>query len=528
MTVETSGSFGTDGTNVTSTNSSNLAVPPFTDTPISDIATIVEDARASYNTDISKPIAFRKAQLRALYRMLDENEAMLAEASFKDMKRAPAETWTVDLLVTKNDIVDAIDNLDDWAKPERVSTNLANALNSAQISREPLGLVLIIAAIAGGNAAIIKPSEVASHAAAAMTYLLPKYLDPRVYKAVNGGVPETTALLSIRFDHIFYTGNGAVGRIVAKAAAPNLTPTVLELGGKSPVIIDHTVDLDIVAKRIMWAKGVNCGQTCIAPDYVLIPKDMMDPFAAACGKAVRSLYGDDPRTSPNYARMATRRHYDRLASLLEKQRAEPGCEVAVGGICDPEDLFISPTVITGVQPHGTYMKDEIFGPILPVVAVGSVDEAIAFVRAREKPLALYVFSKSRKTVDHVLARTDSGNTVVNDLLMNMTVCALPFGGVGASGSGKYHGHHGFLEYTHARSMLYCPSGFEAVNDLRYPPKSYTPTGRRILQLALESRLAGPVTNLFRRFLKFAGIHFPWFIVVAIAAALGWFAGNRTA
>ncbi|KAJ3157909.1 Aldehyde dehydrogenase, dimeric NADP-preferring [Geranomyces variabilis] len=483
----------------------STAAPKFVLTPEADISTIVEAARARYNTGVTRSLSWRKNQLRALFRMFDENETVFLEASYKDMQKHHNETWAYDILILKNEIVDAIENLDSWSKPERVDPGLPNMLDTAEIRRDPFGLCLVIgawnypyqltlgpmmAALAAGNAVIIKPSEVASHAAAAMAHFLPKYLDPVLFPVVNGGVPETTALLKIRFDHIFYTGNGFVGKIVAAAAAKHLTPCVLELGGKSPVIIDETADLAIAAKRVMWAKSINCGQTCVAPDYVLVPRGKVDAFAAACKDAVLDLYGENPKTNSHYPRVITKRQFDRLTDVLDKQKANGISKVAVGGETDETELYIAPTVLTGVSGSDPVMEDEIFGPLLPILPTDSVNECIDFVRAREKPLALYVFSKNQKVVDDVLARTDSGNAVVNDLLMNMTIPNLPFGGVGASGSGKYHGKAGFDTYTHTRSYLQCPAGMDIVTMPRYPKMAYSNGGRKLLSALLEKRVGG--------------------------------------
>ncbi|KAJ3158879.1 Aldehyde dehydrogenase, dimeric NADP-preferring [Geranomyces michiganensis] len=508
------------------------AAPKFVLTPEADIPKIVEAARARYNTGITRPLSWRKEQLRALLRMFDENEAVFLEASFKDMQKHHNETWAFDVLILKNEIVDAIENLDTWSKPERVDPGLSNMLDTAEIRRDPFGLCLVIGAwnypyqltlgpmmagIAAGNAVVIKPSEVASHAAAAMGYYLPKYLDPELFPVIQGGVPETTALLKLRFDHIFYTGNGVVGKIVAAAAAKTLTPCVLELGGKSPVIVDETADLSVVAKRVMWAKSINCGQTCVAPDYCLVPRGKVDAFAAACKDAVIDLFGEDLRNNPHYPRVITKRQFDRLTNVLEKQKASKSTKVAVGGETDESDLYIAPTVLTGVTGSDPVMEDEIFGPLLPVIPTDSLAQCIDFVRKREKPLALYVFSKNQKHVDAVLEQTDSGNAVVNDLMMNMAIPNLPFGGVGASGSGKYHGRSGFNTYTHARSYLKCPAGMDVVTIPRYPKMAYTQRGRKLLSALLEKRLGGVGSFLRRLMAGPAGKL--WFYLLLVAAGV---------
>ncbi|TPX57345.1 hypothetical protein PhCBS80983_g03917 [Powellomyces hirtus] len=514
-----------------------LFIPAFVPTPEEQIPQIVAAARTKYNTGITRSIAWRKEQLRGLYRCFDENEALFCEASHKDMRKNHAETWTFDVLILKNEIVDALENIDDWVKPERVNPGIVNILDTAEIRRDPQGVCLVIgawnypyqltlgplaAAIAGGNAVIIKPSEVASHAAMAMTHLLPKYIDSTLFPVINGGIPETTALLKLAHDHIFYTGNGAVAKIVMAAAAKHLTPVVLELGGKSPVIIDETVHLPTVAKRVMWAKSINCGQTCVAPDYVLIPKAKEAEFAAACEVAVKELYGDT-RTAPEYPRLITLRQFDRVKGVLEAQKALPNTKISVGGETDADDLYIQPTVVTGVKGEDPIMQDEIFGPLLPVVTVESIDDAISFIQTRDKPLALYVFSNDKRVVKKVLERTDSGNAIINDLMMNMTMSVLPFGGVGPSGQGKYHGHHGFLTYTHARGTLYCPSGMNALTEPRYPKMAYTKNGRRILQFVMEHRMKGPIATIVQKVCKKSAP----FVIYVLCAVLGLLIGAAT-
>ncbi|TPX67501.1 hypothetical protein SpCBS45565_g03746 [Spizellomyces sp. 'palustris'] len=522
-----------------------MTIPTLEYTAVDQIEKIVEAVRQGYSTDVTKSLKWRKQQLRQLHKMIDENEDILCQAAYLDKKQAAGEAFLVDLMVLKNEIVDALENLDKWVKPERVHAGLVHALDRCEIRREPFGVALIIgawnyayqltlgpfmAAIAAGNAAVIKPSEVAPFSAAVMTLLIEKYLDPNCVRVVNGGVPETTRLLELQFDHIFYTGNGMVGKIVMAAASKHLTPVVLELGGKSPVIIDDTVDPQVVAKRIMWAKSVNCGQTCIAPDYVLATPNVLPKFVSACSTALNELYGEKLRSSKDYPRIVAERHFDRLSGLLSEQLKIPGSKVAVGGFCDRNELFIEPTVVTGVgkdEDTNPLMKDEIFGPILPVIEIKNIEEGIQYVRSRDKPLALYVFSKSDKTISTVLSKTDSGNTIVNDLFMNMAVGELPFGGVGPSGMGKYHGHHGFLAYTHPRSTMIRPAGLEKLVSVRYPPLAYSATGRKIVGMLLEKKLRGPVAQTVMSFLKKLPWNLVWWMAcVAVGVVIGYFGRGR--
>ena len=334
------------------------------------------------------------------------------------------------------------------------------------IKHEPLGVVMIIApwnypfqtaifplvgALAAGNCVLIKPSEVAPATSALLAEWVPRYLDRRAVQVVEGGVPETTALLREKWDRIFYTGNGTVGRIVMEAAAKHLTPVTLELGGKSPCIVDETANLDTAARRIVVGKFVNAGQTCVAPDHVLVHDSVHDALLNRLVSTVRELYGDDPQRSPDYARIINDRHHARLTRLLD------GVQVATGGISDASDRYIAPTVVRDVAMDHPLMQEEIFGPILPVISVPSVDAAIRLVNRGPKPLALYLFSDDEETQTRVVDGTSAGGTTVNHVWMHLAVPGLPFGGVGESGMGAYHGKHSFDTFTHRRAVLKKPT-----------------------------------------------------------------------
>ena len=323
-------------------------------------------------------------------------------------------------------------------------------------------------ALAAGNCAVVKPAEVWAHTSRAIAELLPRYLDPACVAVVEGGVPETTELLAQRFDHIFYTGNGTVGRIVMTAAARHLTPVTLELGGKSPAIVHRSADLAVTARRIVWAKFTNAGQTCVAPDYVLVERAVEQPLLDALAATVRELYGADPKHSPDYGRIISDRQFDRLARLLD------GTQIVCGGELDRDERYIAPTVLRDVSLAAPIMQDEIFGPLLPVIAVDSVDDAIALVTDRPKPLALYVFAEDGAVADRVLARTSSGGACVNDAIVHLSVHDLPFGGVGESGMGAYHGRTSFETFSHRKSVVAKSSKLDV--PLRYPP--YGPRKRR--------------------------------------------------
>jgi aldehyde dehydrogenase (NAD+) len=343
----------------------------------------------------------------------------------------------------------------------------------------PVQLVLapLVGAIAGGNTAAIKPSEVAEHTSRALARLLPRYLDPSAYVVVEGGVVETTALLEQRWDHIFYTGNGIVGRIVMTAAAKHLTPVTLELGGKSPVIVDASANLDVAARRIVWGKYTNAGQTCIAPDYVLVDKRVEAPLLARIADTVRDFYGTDPRGSADLGRIVNERHFDRIARLAD---ADGAGEVVVGGDRDRTTRYYAPTALRNTDPNAPIMQEEIFGPVLPTLPVDDLDDAIGFVTARDKPLALYVFADDPVARDEVIDRTTSGGVCVNATLFHLAVPGLPFGGVGESGMGAYHGRSTFDTFTHRKSVLTRPTRPDP--SVAYPP--YSPLKARLLRKLL--------------------------------------------
>ena len=327
---------------------------------------------------------------------------------------------------------------------------------------DPLGVVLVIApwnypaqlllapvvgALAAGNTVVAKPSELSPATSAAMARLLPAYLDADAVAVVEGGVPETTALLAERFDHIFYTGNGTVGRIVLRAAAEHLTPVTLELGGKSPAFVDRDTDLTVVAERLARGKFLNAGQTCVAPDYVLTDPETAAALEPLLADAVKALYGSDPAASGEYGRIVNERHFDRLTGLLDSGRT------VVGGTSDRTAKYLAPTVLADVAPDAPVMREEIFGPILPIVTVPGLDEAIDFINDRDKPLALYVFTESDGTRSRFAAETSSGGLGHGLPLAHLTVSDLPFGGVGESGMGNYHGRYSIETFSHRKAVL---------------------------------------------------------------------------
>lgn len=450
------------------------SAPPSSRSELDRIPGLVAGLRASFDAGRTRPLAWRREQLEGVRALLGDHGDEFVAALHADLRKPTLEAWAADVGATRQEARLALRNLKKWTRPERVG--LLPIPGRAKVIREPLGVVLIIApwnypvqlllspligAIAAGNCAVLKPSEVTPTTSALIARILPEYLDPDAIAVVEGAVDETTALLGERFDHIFYTGNGRVARVVMEAAAKNLTPVTLELGGKSPCIVDENVDVAIAARRIAWGKFMNAGQTCIAPDYVLVHESREEELLGELGAAVSEFFGPRPQATPDYARVVNRRHHRRLAALLKDG------EVVVGGETDEDDCYIAPTVLRNVSPDSHLMADEIFGPILPVLRVGSIAEAIDFVNAREKPLALYVFTRNGEVEREVLERTSSGGVCVNATILHLMNPEMPFGGVGPSGIGAYHGRHSFETFSHRKSVL--SLGLKWNLKLMFPP-----------------------------------------------------------
>ncbi|MET9827931.1 aldehyde dehydrogenase family protein [Streptomyces sp. NPDC006385] len=442
---------------------------------------------AAFATGRTRPLDWRKAQLRALRDLLTEHQQVFAAALNADLGKSATEAHTTEIGFTVNEIDHTLRHLDRWTRPHKVRTPLSLAPARARTVREPLGTVLIISpwnyplqlalaplvgALAAGNCAVIKPSELAPATSAALAHWLPRVLDPHAVAVVEGGVPETTALLDQRFDHVFYTGNGTVGRIVMAAAARHLTPVTLELGGKSPAVVEPGTDLATAARRIAWGKFMNAGQTCVAPDYVLAVGEAATAIEPHLATAVREMYGADPATSGDYGRIVNDRHFDRLTGLLTDGRT------VVGGDHDRTARYIAPTVLADVDPGSAVMREEIFGPILPVVHVPDLDSAIAFINGRDKPLALYAFTASRHSKRRLLAETSSGALAFGIPNAHLTVQGLPFGGVGESGQGRYHGSYSMDTFSHTKAVLDKPLLPDTLR-LAYPP--FTRRKERLLR-----------------------------------------------
>ncbi|WP_328720081.1 aldehyde dehydrogenase family protein [Streptomyces sp. NBC_00247] len=437
--------------------------------PSESPADVVARLRTTFRTGRTKDLAWRTRQLEQLRALLTEHGDELADALHADLGKSRAESYRTEIDFTVREIDHTLEHLEDWLRPEPapVHAGLAAAGATALTVRDPLGVVLVIApwnypvqlllaplagALAGGNCVVAKPSELAPATSAAVARLLPRFLDTDAVAVVEGAVEETTALLEERFDHIFYTGNGTVGRIVMTAAAKHLTPVTLELGGKSPVFVDRDTDLKTVAQRLASGKFLNAGQTCVAPDYVLTDPETAAALTDALAAAVEAQFGSDPSASPGYGRIINERHFDRLVRLLDSGRT------VTGGSHDRATKYIAPTVLADVSPDSPVMGEEIFGPVLPILTVAGLDEAIDFINDRDKPLALYAFTESAGVRERLLAETSSGGVGIGLPLAHLTVSDLPFGGVGESGMGSYHGPYSIDTFTHRKAVLDTPLG----------------------------------------------------------------------
>ncbi|HTE50187.1 MAG TPA: aldehyde dehydrogenase family protein [Kofleriaceae bacterium] len=414
--------------------------------------------------------AERIAKLTRLRAAILEREPAIREAMFKDFRKSAAEVDLTEIYPSLVELKDAIRSLHRWMKPQRVPTPMALLGTRSWIHREPRGVVLLIgpwnypfqlviaplvAAIAAGNCVVCKPSELTAHTSALLVELIGSVFQEDEVAVVEGGPAETQRLLALPFDHFFFTGSTRVGRIVAEAAAKHLASTTLELGGKSPAVIDDSADLASAANRIVWGKFVNNGQTCIAPDYLMVSEQRQAALVGELRRAIAAMYGAteaDRRASPDLCRVINPRNFDRLKQMLDDSVSQ-GARVEIGGDVDAAERYIAPTVLTGVEPGSPVMAEEIFGPILPVLTYKRLDEVAPFITARDKPLALYVFGTDQRAIDSIIDNTTAGGTCINNAVIHFANSNLPFGGVGPSGTGSYHGIHGFKAFSHERAVL---------------------------------------------------------------------------
>jgi aldehyde dehydrogenase (NAD+) len=455
------------------------------------LSAVADQLRATFRTGVTRPVSWRRAQLSELVWLLQREAGALTDAMAADLGKPELEGWLTDIAAVRRDIEGVLRHVESWATPRRVAVPWTLWPGRAEVVPEPLGTVLVVGpwnypvrcvvlplafAIAAGNTVAVKPSELAPATSALLAGLLPSYLDERSIAVAEGGPSVADALLEQRWDHIFFTGSGRVGRLVMAAAAHHLTPVTLELGGKNPAIVDHSADIEVAARRLTWGKFLNAGQTCVAPDYILVHRSIEEALLSALVKQVGAFYGADAQLSPALGRVVNDAHMERLLELLKATKGR----VVTGGRFDASERYLSPTLLAEVDWDDAVMQDEIFGPILPVLAYENIADVLPRLTGRDKPLALYVYAKNADLVQHVISETSSGSVCVNHNAIQLAVPGLPFGGVGASGMGAYHGQAGFETFSHAKSVLYRPERGEL--PLMYPP--YTRAKRWVLRKAL--------------------------------------------
>lgn len=449
-----------------------------TSTQTIDSASIVAlkaQQAAFFATGKTKEVAFRKAALKKLLQAMTDYEAQILDAIYKDLSKNDVNAYVTEIAVVNSEIKYLLKHIDKWSKPKRVSTSLVHAPASSYVYQEPYGNVLVIApwnyplllalnpvagAIAAGNTVILKPSELSVHTSAIMATIIKELFPPEFVAVIEGGVETASFLLTQKWDYVFFTGGVEVGRIVYQAAAKHLTPVTLELGGKSPCIVDEEVHLDYAVKRILWGKYTNCGQTCVAPDYILVNEKVKAALINKLKSEVVAFYGENPQTNPQYARIINRRHFDRLAKMLVPDK------IIYGGKTDADDLYISPTFLEISDWETPAMQEEIFGPVLPIMSYQHLEDAIAMINAQPKPLSLYVFSTNQRNIDKVLNSCSFGFGAVNDAVAQAGSHDIPLGGVGDSGIGSYHGKRTFDTFSHTKGVLFKSNLLDM--PMRYP------------------------------------------------------------
>ena len=443
---------------------------------IMNYADILQQQKTFFNSHATKDLDFRKAQLQKLKKVVKSNEKLLYDAIYQDFGKSEFETFGTEISFIYKDIDYYLKNLKSFAKPKSVLTNIVNQMGSSKIVFEPLGnclvigawnypyqltLTPVIAAIAAGNTCMIKPSELPENTMKAMAKLINENFDPQFLYVVEGGVEETTAILKLRFDKIFFTGSPRVGKIVYKAAAEHLTPVTLELGGKSPAFVTEKADLQIATKRIVWGKFINAGQTCVAPDYLYVAENIKAKFLKVLIEEIKKRNYTD--NVDHYCKIINERNFDRLEKMIDREK------VVFGGETNREKRYISPTVLDNVTWEDLVMQEEIFGPILPILTYKNLETAMQTVVEGEKPLSAYLFSNDAKEQKLFTEKLSFGGGCINDTLMHLSNDRLPFGGVGNSGIGNYHGKFGFEAFSHQKAILKKSNYLEP--ELKYPPYS---------------------------------------------------------
>lgn len=461
-------------------------------TPPATIEKHVRDVKAAFATGVTLPEAFRREQLRALTRCMEEQEDVIAAALREDMGKSHGDSMNTEICYIKSQCAHALNHLSEWMEPKPVTgTGPMFLTDSAQLRNTPVGTTLIIGAwnypfqltlgplvgaIAAGCTAVIKPSEIAKKSAYVMAQIIPKYLDNNCYKLVMGAARETTQLIDEKFDMIFFTGGTAIGKLIYQRASQNLTPCILELGGKNPVYVADDCDMRTVARRVTWGRfAFNSGQTCIAPEYVLCSKEAQAKLIPHMKATIEEFYGADPKKSEDYNRIVNDRHFARIRKLVEDTVESGKGQVVAGGTFDEGTRYIAPTIMT-VAKDAPIMQEEVFGPVLQLVECTSPEEAIQFINARDRPLAMYVFSPQERVQNQIVDSTDAGGVCINDTIMQFMVPDFPFGGTGGSGIGRYHDKYSFRAFTHEKPVLNKARGLEFINSVRYPPFSHFKVG----------------------------------------------------
>lgn len=427
-----------------------------------DFSAIVEAQRTNFNSHATKPYAFRMEALRALNAWIEAHEDAILDALHEDLGKSGFEGYLTEVAMVKQELKDAIKHLKGWMRPKRAATAVGQFPGKCRIYSEPYGVTLImspwnypfqltvaplIGTLAAGNCAVVKPSAYSAATSALIRRMAEEIFSPELVKVVEGGRKENAALLEQHFDYIFFTGSPTVGRLVMEKASRYLTPISLELGGKSPVIVDETADIALTAKRLCWGKYINAGQTCVAPDYVLVHHSREQALIEALIEEIRRMYTSAPLANPELPKIINEHHFQRLAGLLGSG------SVAIGAQLDAETHQIAPTVLTDVDWDSPVMQEEIFGPILPILTYNKLDEALDKIRSRPRPLALYLFTTDSQTEAKILNEVSFGGGCVNDTVLHLATSHMPFGGVGESGMGGYHGRYSFDTFSHHKSIL---------------------------------------------------------------------------
>ena len=455
-----------------------------------EMAYLVQKQRAFFQKGVTKSLTFRKKSLERLEKGIYSYEKKIHQALLADLGKSEFESYMTEVGMTLSELSYVKKKVSDWAKPCPVFTPLAQFPAKSFEVTEPYGVVLImspwnypfmlcmeplIGAIAAGNCCVVKPSAYAPHTSAVLKELLSFLFPPEFVAVVEGGREENSLLLEQRFDYIFFTGGKAVGRLVLEKAAVHLTPVTLELGGKSPCIVDETADLKMAAKRLVFGKYLNSGQTCVAPDYLLVQETVKEPFLKYVKAWIHQMLGENPLDNPDYPRMINKKHYDRVLDLLQ------GEKIAEGGYGREESLQIAPTILEKVSSDAPVMQEEIFGPVLPVLTYASIEEAEDFISSREKPLALYLFTTNKATEQRILKNLSFGGGCINDTIIHLATPYMGFGGLGASGMGSYHGKKSFDTFSHRKSIV--KKGNYLDLPVRYQP--YTKVKKQFLRMFLK-------------------------------------------